>query len=147
MASSKLLLLDTNVLVHLLRADAAGRWLDTTYNLSGRRKHFLSIISVGELLRLAEMWSWGPARRNRILELSAAFGVIDIHHQEILESYARIGVHWERMGMRLEQNDLWIAATVDNVGATLLTTDDDFNRLKKIIEVEWIDPEYLKTLK
>ena len=48
--------------------------------------------------------------------------------------------------MRLEQNDLWIAATVDNIDATLLTTDKDFKQLEKIINVEWIDPEYLKTL-
>ncbi len=136
MASGTGFLLDTNVLVHLLRADAAGRWLDTTYHLSGQRKHFLSVISIGELLRLAEIWSWGPARLNRIFELVSAFSIIDIHHLEILENYARIGVHWERMGMRLEQNDLWIAATVDAIDGSLLTTDTDFKKLDRLIQVD-----------
>jgi len=40
------------------------------------------------------------------------------------------------------KNDLWIAATAAVTGATLLTTDRDFDKLApRFLAREWIDPE------
>lgn len=40
------------------------------------------------------------------------------------------------------KNDLWIAATAAAMGATLLTTDRDFDRLApRFLSRIWIDPD------
>jgi len=39
------------------------------------------------------------------------------------------------------KNDLWIAATARTTGATLLTTDKDFDHFDPaLLPQEWIDP-------
>ena len=46
-----------------------------------------------------------------------------------------------RQGIKMGKNDLWIAATAQVSGATLLTTDMDFDHLDGVLlEREWIDP-------
>ena len=40
------------------------------------------------------------------------------------------------------KNDLWIAACAKATGATLLTTDKDFDHLDtELLSVEYVDPE------
>ena len=72
--------------------------------------------------------------------------VVDINYRPVLESYAKLSSKWERAGKRMEQNDLWIAASAQTAGAVILTTDRDFRKLSQDIQVEWIDPEKLKRL-
>jgi len=141
------LLLDTNIVVHLLRGRAAGRWLDTTFSLRRRSETpLLSAVSLGELLALATKWRWKAEKHAEILELGRMFVVVDIYRQEILESYAKLGVTWEKKGKRLEQNDLWIAATAAATHAAVLTTDNDFRKLSQVLDVHWVDPEMLKEI-
>jgi predicted nucleic acid-binding protein len=73
--------------------------------------------------------------------------VFDIHYEDVLEAYGQLSMHWERAGKRMEQNDLWIAASAQALDAVLLTADGDFRKLEKMIQVEWVDPELLKGLK
>jgi predicted nucleic acid-binding protein len=43
------------------------------------------------------------------------------------------------------KNDLWIAASASLAGATLITTDKDFDHLHgKFVEVVWLDPNLYK---
>ena len=143
----QLILLDTNILVHLLRGKAAGQWLDTTYLLSTRHvRPLLSVVSLGELLALAEKWSWKTEKQQQIHALVQSYVVVDINHRPVLDSYARLSSRWERAGKRMEQNDLWIAASAEAAGAAILTTDRDFGKLSESIAVEWVDPEKLKKL-
>ncbi len=147
-AKDRLILLDTNILVHVLRGKEAGRWLNTTYQLDRREyRPLISAVSFGELLALAEKWRWAPKRREKIYELLRAFVVVGIKNEVILENYAKLSTYWERAGKRLEQNDLWIAASAVATGAILITTDVDFKKLTKSIHVEWVDTEHLKSLK
>jgi len=56
-------LLDTNLLVHLLRNNALGKYLDQTYGLSaGTNPFILSIVTVGELYALALKFGWGSGK-------------------------------------------------------------------------------------
>ena len=141
------LLLDTNVLVHLLRRSQAGAWLERTWQLTQRPKRpLVSAISIGEILALGEKWGWGPRRRQQIHELLGQLTILDIRYKEILEAYGSLSTYWERAGQRMEQNDLWIAASAHALDSVLLTTDKDFQKLDRMIRVEWIDPEHLKSL-
>ncbi len=144
----QLVLLDTNILVHLLRGKAAGRWLDATYQLRERDiRPLLCVVSLGELLALAAKWSWKPEKQQQIQELVRSYVVVDINHRPVLEGYAKLRTRWERASKRMEQNDLWIAASAEAAGAAILTTDRDFRKLSESITIEWIDPEKLKKLK
>lgn len=45
------------------------------------------------------------------------------------DEYARLKLHCESQGRRVEDNDLWIAATAIVLGATLVTRDADFRNI------------------
>jgi len=48
---------------------------------------------------------------------------------EAADHYARIKTAGERLGLPLDENDLWIAATTVTLGATLVTSDSDFSSI------------------
>lgn len=53
----RLVLLDTSVLVHIVRNDAIGRSMIADYSLASRRERpLISSITQGELLGLAQYW-------------------------------------------------------------------------------------------
>ena len=86
---------------------------------------------------------------SRILDrLQALLGElvwIDINRPEILQSYGEIDHASETMGRSMAKNDVWIAATAKATGATLLTTDKDFDHLDgNYMTRIWIDPELTK---
>jgi tRNA(fMet)-specific endonuclease VapC len=60
----------------------------------------------------------------------------------VLEAYVAIDVYSLDNGVTMGKNDVWIAATAQVTGATLLTTDHDFDHLAGIfLTREWIDPQ------
>jgi tRNA(fMet)-specific endonuclease VapC len=66
---------------------------------------------------------------------------VDISRGGIVERYAEIADSTRRGGRTLGQNDLWIAATASVVGATLLSTDKDFEEVEGAqLKHVWIDP-------
>src|SRR5262249_11886634 len=94
--ATTLYLLDTNILVALIRGQILGQYIDRTYQLRGQSYK----VSV------------------------------DIDQPAVLDAY----VEFEWFSLRhpggarnMGKNDLWIAAATKATGATLLTTDTDFN--------------------
>ena len=59
--------------------------------------------------------------------------------EEAANEYARIKRATERRGSRLDENDLWIAATSLSLGAILVTTDSDFRRVRGLKLEDWIE--------
>jgi tRNA(fMet)-specific endonuclease VapC len=51
--------------------------------------------------------------------------------------YADIKVERERAGPRLDENDLWIAATARALGAVLVTRDRDFQGVHGLPIENW----------
>ena len=43
----------------------------------------------------------------------------------------------EQQGLRVDENDLWIAATASAVGATLVTRDRDFTSVEGLATTDW----------
>jgi len=152
MADHPLHLLDTNVVVALMRANALGQHIDETYKpRQAKFKPIISVVSVGEMLSLARQFGWGAKKTAEIGKLVENLVVEDIDTPEILAAYAEIDHASRNAGRKMGKNDVWIAATAKVAGAMLLTTDKDFDHLRgssslhkagmPVIGVTWIDPE------
>ncbi len=68
----------------------------------------------------------------------SSFVTLDIHVETVINRYAEIDAFSQNrlvdhpLGMsarNMGKNDLWIAATASVLGATLVTTDNDFTHL------------------
>lgn len=140
-----LVVLDTNVLVHLVRGKATGRKLDSDYGLSTAvQRPIISVTTVGECLSLAKQFNWGSAKINLLLGLFKQLVVADINDSKVLDAYASIDFATRTSGNKMAKNDLWIAAVAVAAGAWVLTTDKDFLPLDPdFLKVEWVDPNSL----
>lgn len=137
-----LYLLDTNILVHLVRRDALGQTILANYALlTLEPKPLISIVTDGELRSLTYQFAWGEQRIDQALFLLDYFGRVPIDTLEQLHTYAVIDARSRRAGVKMGKNDVWIAAAGHVTGATLLTTDRDFDHLPSdLLTREWIDP-------
>ena len=106
---------------------------------------YTSVICQGEMLALAEKNGWGHKKRTRLEQVLNGVPTLGISRRVILDAYARIDAwtHGQTVAspnnspppkpaVSMKQNDLWIAATAHASGATLLSTDTDFQHLDGI---------------
>lgn len=135
-------ILDTNVLVHLIRGDALWERLRKTHQLLlADPRPLISVVTVGELRSLAIQFNWGTEKIDQLVYYLGYFRRVSIDDPEIIRAYAVIDAHAQGSGRRFGKNDLWIAATASVLGAKLLTTDIDFDSLDPLfLSREWIDP-------
>ena len=125
-----LYLLDTNILVHLVRADATWQQIRDRFDLlMTETRPILSPVTEAELRSLAYQWRWGEARFEQMRFYLGYFGRAPLETPPMFESYALIDAFSERTGHSMGKNDVWIAAAAHVTGATLLTTDRDFLHL------------------
>ena len=96
-------------------------------------------ITGGEILYGLERMDEGRRRQTLLTQANKYFELlICIPITEAVgDQYAKIKRDTERKGMSLDENDLWIAATVLNVNATLVTQDSDFNRVDNLKVENW----------
>jgi tRNA(fMet)-specific endonuclease VapC len=136
-----LLLLDTNVLVHWIRQDSTGQYLQRQYELDKRADRPLySTVTEGEILGLAMFWKWGPAKREALNRLLGELVRFESSHPEVVQLYAELYDHDLREGLSTGENDLWIAASAKATSSILLTCDGDFLRLSPThLRVEFVD--------
>jgi tRNA(fMet)-specific endonuclease VapC len=141
-------LLDTNILVHLVRNDDLGQYLDKTYTLSGCPNGLtVSIVTWGELKSLARQFNWSTGRRATMAAMLGGFIRWDINDPAILDAYADIDAWSRANGRRMGKNDVWIAATAIVTSTTIRTTDKDFDHLDNPdssrawrVDRDWVDP-------
>ena len=132
---------DTSILVHFARNDALAQSIEQEYALlKPSDLHSVSVVTMGEIRALAALRDWGDTKWQRVDELLARCQVIWIDTEEILNAYAELNIFSIRAGRPIGDNDLWIAAAARVTGATLLTTDKDFDHLyPNYILLQWID--------
>jgi tRNA(fMet)-specific endonuclease VapC len=136
-------LLDTNLLLGFTRSADWAQWAYKEFDLGAETTMvFTSVICRGELLALAEKNGWGEAKRKSLVDVLNRFPTVDLNKDAILNQYAATDTwtHGRTLGdtkrpdppkpaVSMKQNDLWIAATAVATGATLVTTDKDFDHL------------------
>ena len=140
---AELLLLDTNILIHLIRGNSIGNRIVSEFHLR-EREHvpLISVVTVGELYAFARKCEWGQTKLEALETLVRQFVVVDIHSEKVLRNYAEVDAFLTKLGRPIEQNDMWIAATTMAAAAHLLTTDKDFDPLAQAhISRTWIDPK------
>ncbi|MBK8412679.1 MAG: hypothetical protein IPL19_32470 [Sandaracinaceae bacterium] len=107
-------LLDTNVVLALVRGSALGTYIDTSFRLSaGKRRPAISVVTHGELRVLASRNGWGGAKLAALQNALNALVTVDINVAEVIDAYVEIDVYSQQHpdGARnMGKNDLWIAA-------------------------------------
>lgn len=123
-------LLDTNILVALARGGDAARRIDRAYGIRAPGPTpLVCVVSEAELKVLADRNAWGEKRIAQIDAMFEELVVIDIGAPEVIEAYvalARAARGAKKGARQLSHNDLWIASATVAAGATLITTDGDF---------------------
>lgn len=96
-------------------------------------------ITRGEILYGLERLDEGRRRQELQTEANKLFDfLICIPISESIgDRYAKIKRETEQKGMSLDENDLWIAATVLNMESILVTQDSDFNRVDGLQVQNW----------
>ncbi len=144
------LLLDTNVLLHYARGKATGVWLRDRYGLRDTSGQLLTCrVAVAEVMafvakKAAQGQPWGDAKQDELAKILDRLHVIEITDPAMLAAYTGLVVFSEvntKPARSMEGNDLWIASATKVAGATLLTSDPDFDHLHgHQITVEKYDP-------
>lgn len=135
-------LLDTNILIHYVRRDLLSHSIEAEHGLlSAPGIPILSIVTVGEIRAFAAESSWGAAKQRYLDDLLAYFTVVPLPFAGVIDAYVQVSERSRQAGRTLGKNDLWIAATAITTGATLLTTDKDFDHLHPtLLNRVWVNP-------
>lgn len=124
------LLLDTSIVIHLVRDNQIGRRVDAIFKIRRRAdRPLISIVTVGECLSLVRQFGWGPTKAEALEALLRELVIVPIDSRPVLERYGQFHSWTKSIGRTLGHNDLWIAATAAAAGAHLVTTDRDFDPL------------------
>jgi tRNA(fMet)-specific endonuclease VapC len=140
-----LYLLDTNVVLALVRGKDLGQFIEGRFEVTtGKRRSLISVVTRGEIRVMAGYHAWGPSKLEALQRALDSLVTVDINVEAVIDAYVTIDLYSQRHpdGARnLGKNDLWIAACAKAAGATLLTTDQDFEHLStSVVSVEYIDP-------
>lgn len=127
------LMLDTNALIYLARADVTGRWINEAL-LAPRAgaTPIVSVASVAEARQFAEEHAWPLDKNERLRKLLSRCLITDITADDrgLLDAYRTLDCVGRKVGKRMGKNDLWIAAEAHRLGAVLVTSDGDFEHLR-----------------
>lgn len=146
---SDLYLFDTNILIHLVRESSLGDYVRQKYRpLVADPRPLISVVTEGELRSLAHQWKWGAHRKDQMRFFLRHLHRAPVDAEDVFEAYAMIDAFSESTGHPMGKNDLWIAAAANATGATIVTTDTDFDHLQPdFFSVDWIDPEKFRPVK
>ena len=140
---SILYLLDTNILLALLRDNRMGHLLRRSYSLFMMEpRPIYSIVTEAELRSIAARRKWQADALNSVEFYLNYFERVTIDNHKIIQAYVDIDVYSVDNGRSMGKNDLWIAATANVLDAHLLTTDKDFDHLDSLFLTHtYIDPD------
>ena len=133
--ATQLFLLDTSVIIHLVRgAEVCQRILRSYDLIHCQPRPLVCVVSLAEVRVLAAVNHWGERKRQALERTLQSLVVVDIHARQ------------HPMGARhMGKNDLWIAACAAAADAFLLYTDDDFEHLIPDQVRDFNGPEDLAT--
>jgi tRNA(fMet)-specific endonuclease VapC len=142
--------LDTSTLLNLIRGKELGQQIDRAYGLrSAMYRHTISVVTHGELKVLAERNTWGDEKRNSLQVALSSLITVNVDSDSLIDAYVRVeeACRNAQGGPRkMNQNDMWIAATALMCSLPIITTDGDFKHLNgRLIIVHWVDPDLSKT--
>ncbi len=130
---------DTNIVLHYIRQSETMQRVEQQYQpFDAGNEIWISVVSIGELKSIAIQLQWGKQKLQQLEKLLDIIAPVDIWSADILDRYAEIDAYSQGKlpdrplpysARNMGKNDLWIAACASILGATLLTTDADFDHL------------------
>jgi tRNA(fMet)-specific endonuclease VapC len=93
----------------------------------------------GEILYGIERLAAGRRRSDLERRAAAVFAAVACEPVPAIagDHYARVKVAQQKLGLVIDENDLWIAAAAQAIGATLVTRDADFSRIVGLTVEDW----------
>lgn len=102
-------------------------------------------MSIAEVVAVAERRGWGEQKMQRLQDVFNEVPTVTYNERRVAYTYADLS-NWTqgaassrivnepspKPARKMQENDLWIAATAHCLGATLVTEDKDFCHLKDI---------------
>lgn len=134
MRASPPFLLDTNIVLELVRGGSRVADLEANYALltAASGAVYVPFIVRAELSVFER--DWGANRRDDLRRVLRGLNTLSRFDDELLAAYSDIDWFSRRSaGRRMGKNDLWIAATAQRFGMTLITSDNDFAHLAGIV--------------
>ncbi len=107
--------------------------------LSPAGRVFINPIVRGEILYGLRVMPEGRRKHNSSARAAELFQVLlcEPIPENAGDQYGRIKSEAERRGLRLDENDLWIAATALALEAVLVTRDGHFRRVNHLLVEDW----------
>ena len=88
---SPLYLLDTNILLHLIRGQSTGLYIDATFRLQDQANiPLVCIVSHGEIWSLAREHAWGQRKRLALEVMLDNLVTVDISPDQVVAAYVDI---------------------------------------------------------
>ncbi len=135
-------LLDTNILVHLVRNSEKSEEVQLIFNLfDAAQSLYISAVSKGELLSFAKQSAWGKSKMDKLFNILGVIPSVPVDGSSpLMDAYADIDAYSQGKhpdfqtpagfsSRNMGKNDLWIAATALLLDLPLITTDNDFDHL------------------
>lgn len=123
--------LDTNIVLAYIRQSPQYLNAESRLNLTADDAQLIvSVVTVGEIRVLAQRNGWGEKKTAQLDSfIEQTLFIVDVSSgaPELLDAYVEIDCFSK--GRSMGKNDLWIAATAAVTGASLVTTDGDFDHL------------------
>ncbi|QDK80426.1 type II toxin-antitoxin system VapC family toxin [Spirosoma sp. KCTC 42546] len=145
---------DTNIVLAYVRQTKIVDAIADILNLTDNNHVQISVVTAGELWSIAQQNNWDRSKRAILQDLLNSYIRINIADNELIQRYADIDAFSQNKladrslgtsARNMGKNDLWIAASASLAGATLITTDKDFDHLHgQYLEVVWLDPSTYK---
>lgn len=131
MAISRSYLLDTNIVVQLLRNDPAVK-----SRLAVSPSVFVSVISLGELYFGARSSQHIAENLRQVADFALATPNLECD-RATAEEYALIRNDLRAVGHMIPDNDIWIAATARQYNLILVTRDAHFQHIANLAVEAW----------
>ena len=134
--------LDTNILLAWIRWGVLAEYLRAYYQLDTiNPSPIISVVSEAELRVLAAENNWGDFKMSMLETLVGYLNPVPIPYKGSVAAYVELDSYSRQQGHTMGKNDLWIAATAMVEGATILTTDADFDHLpQSMVKHIYVDP-------
>ena len=109
--SDRLFLLDTNIVLALVRGNALARHIDTTFGLRAAKiRPMISVVTHGEVRVLASRNGWGKKKLGVLQNALDNLVTVDVSDPDVLDAYVEIDLYSQAHpdGARnMGKNDLW----------------------------------------
>jgi len=80
-------LLDTNIILALMRSSPLGKSIEATYGLQASlSRSLISVVTVGEMLSLGRQFGWGQNKLDALETMLRQLVWIDINDAQVLEA-------------------------------------------------------------